>query len=814
MSRYVCIHGHFYQPPRENPWLEAIELQDSAYPYHDWNERITDECYRPNARARMLDDEGWIVRLVNNYGRISFNFGPTVLSWMQEHTPDVYEDILAGDRESAGRFSGHGSAMAQAYNHMIMPLANARDRRTQVVWGVRDFQHRFGRDPEGMWLAETAVDIPTLEELAEAGIKFTVLAPRQAARVRRIGDEDWKDLGETGIDPSRAYVQNLPSGRSIGLFFYDGPVSQAVAFERLLNSGETFASRLMSAFHDDRSWTQLAHIATDGETYGHHHRHGEMALAYALEHIEEAGLATLTNYGEFLERFPPTHEVEIAENTSWSCYHGIERWRSDCGCCTGGRPGWNQAWRSGLREALDWLRDRVEPAFAQAAGELLRDPWAARDEFISVLLDRSDETIEAFFEAHATRPMNNGDRQQVLRLMELQRHAMLMYTSCGWFFDDLSGIETVQVMRYAGRVHQLARRTLGLSLETEFLERLAKAHSNIEEHGSGRDLFERHVKPSFVDLRDVAAHYAICSIFDGFEPSERVYCYDVIKEDLRRVTAGKASLQVGRARITSRITKMTDVISFGVLHLGDHMISAGARTYAGPEAYQGFWNSAEEAFDRADFPLCVRLMEEAFGDSNYSLRSLFRDEQRRVVERVLGSTLEEVHGAFRRMYGRHAVLSRFLTGLNIPVPRALVAPAEFVINDDLRRSIVADVPDTDRINELLAEATHNAVPLDTVTLSYATSESLKRLADEMARDPTDTERVARLLALCDATAPLPCEVELADVQNRFYDLLLGVRPRAVSRAGEGDERAAAWLAAFDELGSKLRVRVNGHDKGS
>ncbi|HLY98666.1 MAG TPA: glycoside hydrolase, partial [Candidatus Angelobacter sp.] len=229
MDRYICIHAHFYQPPRENPWLEAVEGQESARPYHDWNERITAECYAPNTAARILDTQGRIRQIINNYSRISFNFGPTLLSWMAESERETYQRIVDSERDSQQRFSGHGSAIAQAYNHIILPLASQRDKETQVQWGIRDFVHRFGRAPEGMWLPETAVDTETLETLARHGIRFTILAPHQAARVRRMGGRAWKDLSGGRIDPSRAYLARLPSGNKISLFFYDGPISQAVA---------------------------------------------------------------------------------------------------------------------------------------------------------------------------------------------------------------------------------------------------------------------------------------------------------------------------------------------------------------------------------------------------------------------------------------------------------------------------------------------------------------------------------------------------------------------------------------------------------
>jgi alpha-amylase/alpha-mannosidase (GH57 family) len=500
MERYICIHGHFYQPPRENAWLEYVEWQNSAYPYHDWNERVTAECYMPNASSRILDKDGYIDRIVNNYAKISFDFGPTLLDWLEKNSPDVYRAIIEADRQSMEHFSGHGSAMAQAYNHIIMPLANRHDRYSQVVWGIKDFERRFGRQPEGMWLPETAVDLETLDIMVEMGIKFTVLAPHQAARVRRIGARDWRDVRNATIDPTRSYVVNLPSQRKISVFFYDGPISSAVAFEDLLKNGDVFAKRLTSAFSDKRDHPQLVHIATDGETYGHHHRFGDMALAFAIHDIETGDTAKITNYGEFLEKYPPDFEAEIIEKTSWSCVHGVDRWWSPCGCVagTGRHPDWNQQWRTPLRNAMDWLRDTLAPHYEEKARLLLKDPWAARDGYIDVILDRSPESVAKFFAKYAVRELNSDERITALKLLELQRHAMLMYTSCGWFFDELSRPEPVQVIQYAGQVVQLAQDLFGGDVEEGFLKILEQAKSNIPEQGDGRRIYEQLVRPVMI----------------------------------------------------------------------------------------------------------------------------------------------------------------------------------------------------------------------------------------------------------------------------------------------------------------------------
>jgi len=501
--RYLCIHGHFYQPPRENPWTGEIDRQEDAAPYHDWNERVTAECYRPNTAARLVDAQGRVVRAVNTFGRMSFNMGPTLLAWMERHAPDVYAAVLTGDRESRQRFAGHGAAIAQAYNHMILPLANPRDKVTQVRWAIRDFVHRFGRMPEGLWLPETAVDLATLEVLADHDIRFAILAPHQARRVRAAGPgtEEWRDVGAGGIDPTTAYIQHLPAGRTIALFFYDGPIARAVAFEGVLQSGEQFVQRLLGGFHDDRPWPQLVHIATDGETYGHHHRFGEMALAYALLAAADAG-APPTVYGQFLAGHPAAAAVEIAENTSWSCVHGVERWRSDCGCNSGRHPGWHQRWRGPLREALDWLRDALAPLFEARAGEMLADPWAARDDYIDVLLDRAGPGAERFFAQHAGRPLGDSERNVALGLLEMQRQAMLMYASDGWFFDDISGIETVQLLRHAARAVDLAEQFGGAALEPELLRRLGAAPSNVPAAGDGARIYAQEVRRGSTRARE------------------------------------------------------------------------------------------------------------------------------------------------------------------------------------------------------------------------------------------------------------------------------------------------------------------------
>ena len=803
MERYLCIHCHFYQPPRENPWLEAVEIQDSAYPYHDWNERITAECYAPNSAARILDGEGHIVKIVNNYSRISFNFGPTLLSWMEDNAPHTYAKILQADSESQQIFSGHGSAIAQAYNHIILPLATRRDKYTQVLWGIRDFERRFGRAPEGMWLPETAVDLETLEAVAELGIRFTILAPHQARQVHKMSGQRWRNVEGAKIDPTRAYIASLPSGRNLSLFFYDGPISQAVAFEHLLSSGEQFAQRLLSGFSDARRWPQLMHIATDGETYGHHHPHGDMALAYALEYIESRGLARITNYGEYLAKHPPTHEVEILNNTSWSCMHGVERWRGDCGCNSGMKPAWRQHWREPLRATLDWLRDQLAAACEPTAREYLRDPWAARDDYIQLVLERSPEARQAFLARHASRELTEDEQVTVWKLLEMQRHAMLMYTSCGWFFDELSGIETVQVIMYAGRALQLAREALQQDFEAGFLQRLRQAPSNVPGLGDGARIYELWVKPAVLDLLKVAAHFAISSLFDHHEEHPSIYCYDITLNDFRRFQSGRFRLDVGQPRVCSRITQECGSFTYGVLHLGDHNINAGVREFQGQETYAEAARELSEAFNRADVAESLRVLDRHFHGAQYTLQSLFRDEQRRIMGHILDSRLAEMEANYRQIYENDAPLMRFLSELHMPRPKVLQVTAEFVVNSSLRHAFEAEEVDLGAIAALMDAAARDEITLDTPGLSYALKRRLSELAGELAADPAEPGVFAQFEAAVRLARSLPFEVDLWHAQNVCYRVLQDLCTDAGIDPGARD-----WVQRWLAIAEKLNLRCS------
>jgi alpha-amylase/alpha-mannosidase (GH57 family) len=794
-ERYLCVHAHFYQPPRQNPWLEAIEAEDSAAPFHDWNQRITAECYAPIAAARIVDGEGRLLEIHNTYTQISFNVGPTLLAWLERADPMTYQQIIEADCLSRASRGGHGNAMAQAYNHIIMPLANRRDKVTQVIWGIYDFQTRFERAPEGMWLPETAVDLETLDILAAHGIRFTILSPFQAKRVRTPKDKTWSDVSGGRVDPSRPYRCRLPSGRAIALFFYDAPIAKAIAFDGVLARGEMLIERLVGGFHDGRNHTQLVHVATDGETYGHHHRFGEMALAYALSTIERKHLATLTNYGQYLDRFPPDEIVEISEYTSWSCAHGVERWRSDCGCQAGGEPGWHQRWRKPLREALDWLRDQLARLFEDAGGQLLSDPWAARDGYIAVILDRSPAGVERFFQQHARRRLSDAEVVQAIKLLEMQRHALLMYTSCAWFFAEISRIETAQMLAYAARAIQLAREVAGLELEPSFLERLAEAPSNLPQFTeNGRDVYLKLVKPTVATLRTVIADCAISSLIEPEASQPALGVYEIQEVGTHRDNRGSFALATGRVRVQSRLTGESLQAIYAALARDGHDFRCSVKGYVDIEEYAQLRDKVFHLFAHGSLTEVVRALDAYFGEDYFTLSHLFPDERRRLGQLLLANTLEHFGRQCEELFKANQHLIAFIRTNHLPLPAPLRMAAESSLNAEIRHTA-------------LQVQNGHSTPGDVAEIIRAYQEEAKRLECTLDFDPLRRafeaiiERDVGLLPQDAGHAQIPrqalevgqalkLELNLWRAQNLFWRYLTG-------------ETRPADLPMMHELGTRL-----------
>ncbi|MFC1634424.1 DUF3536 domain-containing protein [Planctomycetota bacterium] len=808
MDKYICVHGHFYQPPRENPWLEDVELQDSAYPYHDWNARITEECYRQNAASRILGSDRKIIDIVNNYANMSFNFGPTLLYWLESHAPDIYEKILEADKKSRERFSGHGGAIAQAYNHMIVPLSNDHDKHTQVLWGIRDFQQRFEREPEGMWLPETAVDIPTLEVLAEHGITFTILAPRQARRIRAIGGRRWKNVNEGNMDATVPYVCNLPSGKRIVLFFYHGPTAQDIAYGGLLHSGKNLAAKMLDSFPKNSEQARLIHVATDGESFGHHHRHGDMALAYCLHHLETDNLAKITVYAEYLEKFPPNNEVEIWENSSWSCVHGVERWKNNCGCCANQALRGRQQWRAPLREALDWLRDTLSGIYEHRMSEFSGDPWHVRNEYISVANDRSFENVEKFVNDMVNKQLDNDCRITFLKLLEMQRNAMLMYTSCGWFFDNVSGIETVQIMKYAARAIQLCRDVKNEDLEPEFKNRLERVPTNNRRFGNGKDVYQAHVEPARVNLDRVGAHFALSSVFEEENKEQaQIYCYSVENEEYQRSEAGVQILITQKLNIASKITLETQSFASAVLYLGDQNLFAALRPRLPEGDIDRIEQKLTEAFNKADNNEVMQLMNTAFELKNYSLSHLFKDQQREIVNRLLANTWEEIEASFRHIYDHNFALMLTIRNMHMPLPRPLATAAKFILNNDLCYEIEAEKIDLNRLKNLAEDARRLSLNLDKKRLRFVSGRKISRLMDCFKESLDDLDLLQTTGKTLEILKTVISGIDLQNAQNIFFEVAKSRYPEVEAKAQSGNETAAKWVADFKHLAQQLGLVI-------
>jgi len=796
-SHWVCVHGHFYQPARENPWLDAVPLADSAAPYHDWNERVTAECYARNAAARILDDTDRIVRIVNSYARISFDVGPTLFRWLARHAPDVYAAILEGDRVSRQAHFGHGNAVAQAYNHVIMPLASPRDQATQVVWGIKDFERRFRRFPEGMWLPETAVDLAALEVLAAQRIAFTVLSPHQAWRVRGGPESPWLYVNDGKFDTTVPYRCRLPSGRSIVLFFYDAAVSRAVAFEGLLNDGAAFAQQLAAPVPD--GGRRVRAVATDGESYGHHHRFGEMALAFALQKLVDGDEVRLTNFGAYLAMHPPTADIEIRERTSWSCPHGVERWRADCGCNTG--KGWHQRWRAPLRDAITWLKQEFDRLYEQQASGLFIDPWVARDESVD-LIDPEPGQSDAFVARHAPRALAADQRRAARRLLELQRQGMLMQSSDGWFFDDISGPEAVQILAHAARAIDLARPWED-ALEASFVERLRAAPGNAPDYPDGAAVYERLVRPQAVPVPRLVAMHAMTSLV---EQPPRVVAPAVATRQLEadQTDAGGHRLLVGRMHVASSLTGEDDEAAYAVLHFGGHEVHCAVQIGFPTDRFREMRTKLMGRFGRDVLSEVMRTVDAALGPTYFTLRDLLLEDRRRVLEALTAQQLEALAETYRRVYQENRGLMDYLRDAQAPLPPEMVMAAVVVLTRDLETELNAplDAPLTPRAVTLVEELRSWGRE---VRADRFEPRLRRRLEAVLGSTLPAAERLRRAGEVLDLAGAMGLDLDLWEAQNRFYRLA-----RSARAPEDGDQLRAVGTRLQFNTDRLLVESASGH----
>ena len=815
---FLTIHGHFYQPPRENPWLEAIEMQDSALPFHDWNERINKECYNPNSVSKIVDSRNHILDIVNNYEYMSFNIGPTLLSWMEVYAPLTYERIIKADIDSVAEHKGHGNAMAQVYNHIIMPLANEHDKQTQVIWGIRDFEYRFGRKPEGIWLAETAVDDDTLRVLVEHGIKFTVLSPYQALKIRKEGDKEWTDVSWGNVDPARSYRYYIKSApdKYIDLFFYDGAISKSVAFDELLKDGNKFCKRLKDGISNCRDYPQLINIATDGESYGHHTKFGDMALSYVLKVKARDEGFIITNYGEYLADYKSDYEADIKQSSSWSCFHGVGRWKEDCGCSTGGHPGWNQKWRKPLREALDYLRDELVKIFEENGAEYFNgSPWDVRNNYIDVILDRNESHISKFQNKNFAPDLTEEEKVKAMELLEIQRQAMLMYTSCGWFFSEISGIETVQIMKYAARALQLATRFTNQDFETKFLEILSHAKSNIPEFGTGRDIFEKFVRPSVVTAKQIASLWAISSLFNDCEDEENVYCYNIKKDAYKKVQKGNSSFVIGHIELKSKITLAKHNFIFALLQYSGGDFHCAIKEYSEETEFNKLKTNLIKTFMLSPLTETIRSLDEYFGKEYYTLKDIFIEERRKILQIMLRGKLQKFAAAYEEMYDAGKSSIYHLQTLGLKIPEEFKISAGFALSRKFNELVAGSngFVDEDLIQKAV-DLNFEAKRMD-VTMDKKQSNTVfgKKLLQNINRlvHSFEIQQAEVILEMFYDIEKLELEIDIAEAQNTYFNKIyhrIGDLLQKLEETSSNKTKLRKFILMLLDIGTKLNINTD------
>ncbi len=815
-DKFLTIHGHFYQPPRENPWLEAIELQDSALPFHDWNERICKECYNPNSVSRIVDNRNRILDIVNNYEYMSFNFGPTLLSWMEQYAPLTYERIIKADIESISKHDGHGNAMAQVYNHIIMPLANYKDKETQVKWGIRDFEYRFGRKPEGIWLAETGVDDETLKVLIDNGIKFTVLSPYQALKIKKNSDKNWEDVSWGNIDPARSYEYTLKSdpSKKIDLFFYDGAISRSVAFDELLTDGNKFIKRLKEGVSEVRDYPQLINIATDGESYGHHTKFGDMALSYVLKIKAEDEGFKITNYAQYLDKYKSDYEADIKQASSWSCFHGVGRWCEDCGCSTGGHPGWNQKWRKPLRNALDYLRDELVKVFETEGPKYFsKDVWEVRNNYIDVILDRSFTNIKKFQKANFNQDLTEEEKVKGMELLEIQRQAMLMYTSCGWFFSEISGIETVQIMKYAARAIQLASSFYTENLEQNFLNILSEAKSNIAEFGNGKDIYERFVKPSVVTLKQIACLWAITSLYQDFEDEEDVYCYTVKCKDYQKVAKGNANFIIGNIEIQSKVTLQKSNLMFALMQYTGGDFHCTIKEFSNNDEFQILKTNLIKTFMLNPLTEIIRALDETFGREYFTLKDIFIEERKKILQILLKDQLEKFADTYKDMYAQGKGSIYHMQNLGLEIPNEFKISAEYALSqrfNDLLAHSDGFVEKTviQEIMDINFEAKKMNITIDKTPSNKHFAKRINTNLNRLTKS-FEIQQADAIVELFSIIEKLELQIDIAESQNIYYNKIYHrIGDILVTYEESKKEKDLKFIKLLLQIGMNLNINVD------
>ncbi len=797
-NHHVCIHGHFYQPPRENPWLGVIERQGSAAPFSDWNERINAECYSALTHSHVLDDEGRIDDLFNNFAHMSFNIGPTLNSWLEKHDPETLRRIRLGAELSRKAYKKHCGALAQAYNHPILPLCDARDRHTQILWGIAEYVHRYGFKPEGMWLPECGINMDTVRLLIDHGIRFVILAPQQSEAVRMIGTEEWTQTPYGSVETRQPYrLFEVDGGgrthyhRYLDVFFYDRGISLKVSFEHLLRDPDRLAWFVRERLDNDATLPQIVLVATDGEAYGHHERGGNDTLAQFFSKFLKSPEIDVGNLSLYLADNPPTWEVKLwhgvdGKGSSWSCDHGVGRWMTDCGCHTGGDDRWNQAWRQPLRNSFDHLRHLVRKALHAEGHAIFRDYWDARDDYIAVLLNPSDENRAAFLKAHARGALCRKDEIKAWRLLEADLNAMLMYTSCGWFFCELSGLEPVQNMRYALRAAELAQPYLTENLTQVLQETLSAALSNIPEEGNGCDIFNKHVLTTRFTPEQIAAAHMLCRLAGIPEP---LYVPKVSVCDEKIRTREKEGVKTSSGSVDvfdPRTTESWSLRYFCMIR-DDHTFGALVWSVGGSDD-----KAAQTKMKQLD-ALPAAELSELIEREGISARNLPWQVRDAIFRNLFSSSIDRAEGSLYDVYDQAKPLLQKLieNGIELPVTistvasHALEARLTAVVRVIAKNGVVRP-EEKKAADAILSDASSHRITIDRTRSTHVFSEGfLAKLED--IRDnfrPNATVEALAMWQFAENASILP--QQRSQIEDCFWEILhLSARPRSERNSAGG-----------------------------
>ncbi|MGC9209796.1 MAG: DUF3536 domain-containing protein [Acidilobus sp.] len=797
-AKYFAVFGHFYQPPRFNPWTEEVDLDPTTKPYHDWNDLVAHESYIPNAKAKVEDEEGFVDDIVNNYLNLSFSFGPLLLQYIGKRYPWLLEAIVAADKESVVKRSGHGNAIAQPYAHIIMPLSKPEYRRISIWWGIRFFERTFEREPEGFWLPEAAVDNETLQILKEFGIKFVILSPHQ---IKNFVTKDGTRLpvSEQSLDTRVPYRALLPNGEEIDVVVYNRWLSGLVAFGDLLKSGELLVRRVMEAY-DNRSTPQLVSIAVDGETFGHHKKRGEVELAKAFRLAETYGLK-ITNLAEFdLTISPPSTLVEIRENTSWSCQHGVERWRSNCGCGSEIRPGWTQAWRTPLRNAVDRLAEASLKQFYEVGKSLFTDPLKAILDYGDVVFSRSPDVTSDYLQKHLTSPTEEN-KNKALRALELVRHALLAQSSDAWFFEDIARPEPIQSLKHMRRAVELLRSIGGPDIEGELLDILSKAASNVPQEGTGRDLYLKYAVTSSVGPEKLAATIAMRLLFESLPQEMDFYSYRVIIERILPLRLGRFRAVTGLATMISRITWSHYRVMFAGVYYGWYNVYGGAGLASSTKDYEDLEGTVSSMFSSGMIPDLVDYLSKRFSQNLIDLRGTLKDEQKTLMWHIAEGAVADLTKQFDALYESYAPLMYYIKGLGLNYPGAFGHLLEYHIEKSLINALATSPLNSALVAELAKWALTAGVRLSPEVSEYFIKVIIG-LIKELRDRPTDARVLKDLEVIIRSYYDLGLPFELlGEVQDAFISLR-----NDVLRPGLDEIRHSGLESAYRAVATLLKVR--------